>query len=55
MKKSLYNMLSVFAGILLALIIINAQINQRRGNSEPISNEERQNLYQQYLDYERGE
>lgn len=54
MKKLILNVLSIFAGILLAIIIINSQSNQRIGHSKPMTREEHHEVYQSYLDYEEG-
>ncbi len=54
MKKLLLNMLSVFGGVLLAFMIIDSQQAQKTSNAEPMSKEEHQQVYQQYIDYEEG-
>lgn len=54
LTKILYNAVSTAIGILLAIIIINSQNVQKTNNAEPMTKEQHQEVYQQYLDFYEG-
>lgn len=50
-RNLLKTLLAISVGIFLSCLIINCQNNQQKGYGEPISDFEKEKLYQQYLQY----